>query len=68
MRLRTEDCLSIGLCTRGQARFCRQHDIDFRRFLAEGIPVEEFEGIDDLNLTRALAQAAIREQEAENGR
>ena len=64
MRLRPEDCLSIGLCTRGQMRFCRSHDIDFRRFLAEGIPVEEFAGIEDLNLTRALAQAAIREEGA----
>ena len=65
MRLRPEDCLDIGLCTRGQMRFCRQHDIDFRRFLAEGIPVEEFAGIEDLNLTRALERAAARAQEAE---
>lgn len=62
MKLRAEDCLNIGFCTRGQMRFCRQHGVDFRRFVDEGIPVEEFDGIDDLNLARAIEQAEKREK------
>lgn len=44
-------------------RFCRQYGIDFRKSLAEGIPFEELYGIDDFNLTRAMAQAITRYQE-----
>lgn len=62
MKLTTQDCLDAGLCSRGQMRFCRLHQIDFRAFVKNGIDTTELAGIDDLNLTRAIELARAREE------
>jgi len=66
MRLKLEDGVKIGLCAKGQRRFCKANGIDFREFARDGIEVERLQGIEDANLKRALAAAEIRE--SKNGR
>lgn len=61
MKLRLEDGAKIGLCVKGQRRFCEQHGIDFRRLAREGIPFEELSHIEDGNLKAALEAAEKRE-------
>lgn len=63
MILRTEDCLEVGFCVRGQMRFCRQHNIDFRQFKTDGIRIEDMAGIEDANLKRAIDKALVRQKE-----
>lgn len=60
--VKKEDCLAIGFCIRGQMRFFRQHGLDFTDYDRNGIPLEKLAGIDDLNMTRAIAQAKAREE------
>jgi hypothetical protein len=62
MKLHPRHGASIGLCVQGQRRFCEANGIDFRRFIKDGIPLDELRGIDDLNLKKAIAVA-----EAEQG-
>ncbi len=62
MRLTLEDCIAVGFCTKGQLRFCRAYGIDYRAFCRDGLPFERFDGIEDANLKRAMAQAVIREE------
>lgn len=61
MKLKLEDGVKIGLCAKGQRRFCKAIGIDFREFARDGIDVEKVQGIDDANLKRALAAAKLRE-------
>lgn len=55
MRLRLEDGIEIGLCWRGQRRFCEAHGIDFRDFAKNGIDVENLTHIEDANLKKTIA-------------
>jgi hypothetical protein len=55
VKITVADCLNAGFCLRGQKAFCRNHGIDFRTFVRDGMDEEEFAGIDDANLSRVIA-------------
>lgn len=57
------DALKAGLCVAGQKRFFAAHGLNFSRFIQEGMPIEMFNGISDLNLERAFVLARERENE-----
>ncbi len=57
MKLHPEHGTAIGLCAKGQRRFCLAHGIDAKRFFREGIDVEELQHIDDENLRSMIAEA-----------
>jgi hypothetical protein len=43
------------LCAHGIRTWCERHDIDLRMFLKEGLPIEQFEQIDDAFAQRLVA-------------
>lgn len=55
-------CRKAGWCVSGVRRFCAQNNLDFRRLVREGVPVEEVEGIDC-----ALIAKAVEIAKKENG-
>lgn len=64
--LKLEDGVGIGLCCKGQRRFCAANGIDFRDFAKNGIDVSRLDGFADANMTLAIAAAV--EREAKDGR
>ena len=60
MILTARDAKTAGLCVQGQKRFCEAHDIDFRKFLKDGIDTGELAHIQDVNLGRAILVAQKR--------
>lgn len=55
-RVTITDVRRAGYCVRGVRRWCEVKGIDFRKFLAEGMPVEEFKSLgDDVYITDVLA-------------
>lgn len=64
MILTVEDCVRSGFCVKGQVRFCKAHDINYRDFVRFGLSFEELTHIEDANLQRAISQAESRQQEA----
>lgn len=66
MKLRLEDGIGIGLCWRGQRRFCQAHGIDFKDFVKNGIDVEKLAHIEDANLQRAIKR--LTEKGGDDGR
>lgn len=66
MKLRLEHGIRLGLCWKGQRRFCEAHGIDFRDFAKNGIDVDKLAHIDDANLQRALG--SLKDSEVSDGR
>ena len=60
MRLLLQDGIDVGLCAKGQRRFCRAHGIDYAAFVREGIEFDKLAGIVDANLERAMQRARDR--------
>lgn len=42
-----KDVYACGWCAMGARRVLRQYGLDYRKFFKEGLPVEQFEQIDD---------------------
>lgn len=55
-----------GLCTRGTKAWFDRHNLDFRKFLAEGYPVEVIESKNDA-LGNRVAAAARKAAEVKHG-
>ena len=51
----------LGYCNRGARAFFERHGLDWRRFLAEGMPAEQIEHIDDAMAKKAIALARKEE-------
>jgi len=47
MIIRARDAMEINYCVSGQKKFCETHNIDFKKFVKEGVPAEEFERTGD---------------------
>lgn len=64
-RMTIQDCRDVGFCIAGVKRACVVHNQDFRLLVKEGLPLDEMDKLDDINVRRATARA--RERIAENG-
>jgi hypothetical protein len=53
-RVTVRDCRSFGMCSSGLRAFAAKHGIEWQRFITEGIPVSELEGIDDAMLKQVV--------------
>jgi hypothetical protein len=62
VKVHPRDGTSIGLCAKGQRRFCVANGIDVRRFFTEGVDVSEIAHLDDENVRRIIASAEARER------
>jgi len=60
--IRIGDCRALGYCCRGCKKFLLRHDLDWNKFLREGLPIEAFEKIND-----AMAFKVINSVRNENG-
>lgn len=54
--------IDAGMCVRGAKVWMARHNLDFRRFLAEGYPVETIESTKD---ALGLRVAAVARDDAE---
>ena len=49
---------AAGFCINlGARKFCKRHNLDFRKFVREGIDEAELVGIDDAMLKKVLEEA-----------
>lgn len=55
------DIRSIRYCNRGSREWFARHNLDWKTFVSQGLPVEAFGDIDDPMLKRAIEQARRRE-------
>lgn len=62
VRVRTKHARKCGFCSSGIKAHCERHGLDFRRFVLEGLPAEELEGIDN-HYIRMMVKEANREAE-----
>ena len=60
--VRIEHVTQAGMCVRGAKVWMQRHGLDFRRFLAEGYPVETIEATKD---ALGLKVAAVAREDAE---
>jgi hypothetical protein len=60
VRVTMDDLRVAGHCAPGIVKFFESHSLDLRRLVREGLPLSEFEGIDDVNLERVKTIAADR--------
>lgn len=66
MIIRPADVRAAGYCLNYGAReFCRRYGLDFRRFVREGIPVDELQSINDAQLARVIEVAHGRQEKAD---
>lgn len=47
----------LGYCNRGARAFFERHGLDWRRFLAEGLPAEQIERTGDAMALKAVERA-----------
>ena len=59
-RMTIQDCRDVGFCIRGVKRACEVHGQDFRLLVKEGLPLEEMDKLDDINVRRATARSRER--------
>lgn len=67
VRLKMVDLRSEGHCASGIRAFFKLHGINLRQLVSEGIPIEELENIDDINMRNAIAEATRRTEEENLG-
>ena len=58
-------CRRAGWCMRGVRTYCDHNDLDFRRLLREGLPVEDLLKAPDAHVLRAVA---VAREDQSNGR
>lgn len=54
------DVRAASMCSKGARRFFERHDLDWARFLREGIEHEELEAIDDAMCRKVIEVARER--------
>ena len=54
LRVKAEDACSLGYCLRGVKAFCKKHSLDYKKFVKEGLPIEEVEQINDVMVKRLV--------------
>jgi hypothetical protein len=54
------DMRQVAYCSRGAREFATRHNLDFRKFLDEGLPASEFIALDDAQCLLAVEAAAKR--------
>lgn len=59
-KMTIHDCRSVGFCMIGVKRACVVHGHDFKTLVREGLPLEEMDKLDDINVKRAVAKARER--------
>lgn len=59
MRLLYED--TKPRCSKGIRLYCTMHNIDFLKFVREGIDTEELENLDDPLIAEAIHRAELRD-------
>lgn len=64
--VKIEDMRALDYCARGARTFARLHDLDWSRFVAEGVPAEELARLNDAQANAAIEKAKEREAR-ENG-
>lgn len=47
MIITIQHCASMGYCSRGLRAFAKKHNLDWIKFIKEGIDEKELESIDD---------------------
>lgn len=57
LRVRPQHIRAAKICMKGSRAFFAKHDLDWRDFLANGIPVKVLEEIGDPIALRAAAEA-----------
>lgn len=59
-RVYARDALKAGFCRGGIKLKCEMHGIDFQSFRKNGLPIEEVEAVDDVQLKRTVEAAKAR--------
>lgn len=57
-----QDIRSAKMCSRGARDFFKRHEIDWNRFLKEGLPASEFERTGDAMALQVVEVARGRQQ------
>ena len=60
MRVTITDVRMAGYCGAGLREFCQNHGLDLVKLVREGLPVEQFEAIDDAHAKNVLVQTYAR--------
>lgn len=55
LRVYRKHLRQLGYCRKGSQRLADQLHVDWNRFLSEGIPISEIEGMDDENVKKLVA-------------
>lgn len=68
MKVTIDDVRKAGHCVAGARRWFDAHGLDFRKFLKEGIPVEDFLASGDALAQQVVDRKLTREQGNERRR
>jgi hypothetical protein len=60
VRVQIQDARELGYCSRGMREFCARKQIDWEKFIAEGIDSDELRQYDDAMANRLIEQAEKR--------
>jgi hypothetical protein len=60
-RITLQDMRSLKYCAKGSRQFFTRHNLDWSRFVSDGIPVDEIAHIEDGMLRRLIEKAKQRE-------
>ena len=58
----------LRYCARGARAFCRRYDLDFHKFVREGLPAEQFIETGDALAMRAVELAKEEQEGTDYGR
>lgn len=61
VRVTVTDIRACNYCTKGCRAWFLSQGWDWSRFVTEGIPIEEFDGIDDAQVQMVVQAAKVRE-------
>jgi len=57
MLIKIRHAVELGYCIKGIKEFCKQHNIDFKKFVVYGIEEEELANIDDAMVIKIIEHA-----------
>ncbi len=61
------DIRQLGMCISGIKEMARIHNLDFYRFMKEGIDIEQIKHIDDSNFRTIIAHVMKKQKENPDG-
>lgn len=59
-KMTIQDCRDVGFCVSGIRRACATHSKDFKTLVKQGLPLDEMDELDDINVKRAVSKARER--------